>query len=563
MINKQIIQRHLENIIQLADKYEVQHELQDKISKLQHDIDHFALRILTVGAFSAGKSALLNTLLQKELLTENQIPETAIATELKYCPIETLEIELLNGAVEQKELTDKYTYSPEQVRNIRYNLDNEFLKKYPDMIFVDMPGFDSNVSQHNKAIMQYIAKGNAYLLVIDCEDGSIKSSTIDFINEIRQYEHNLIIAVTKSDKKPPSEVENVVKKVREQAEFIYGGEIPVVAVSKYEDSTVELISQLLESIDAQEVFHQICIPQVEQLYDFLLITVQQMANTNGFDSSTLDNEILKRQKLKEQLEEKLKSERLKLQRRMNNNVLPGIIGDVESTLYAHSMELAKAAMANSNAFSSRVNSLLRPVLIESTKRYTEQSYSEFIQELYLESMLVDQTEDIAQNISIKINQTIEVLKKIEQARETTEKLGTTYKTIAGVLAITTSAVAPWLELIIVFLPDILKLFGVGSKQGQMEKVRSSIENEVIPKIIEKLRPIIQESLEEMEQQLIEDLETKMYDLISIEEEALKSAQQMKQREFEKYEALQKRFKETVEFIKSQLNSIRGEKHGNE
>lgn len=557
MLDKSKAQQHYEQIIDLAEKHQVKQELDSRISKLKNVIDNFSLNILTIGAFSAGKSALLNTLLQKDLLTEDQTPETAIATELKYCPIESFEIVYTDGTKSKMDIEQKHTITPDKVRHISYFMDNDFLKNYADYTFVDMPGFDSNINQHNQAIMQYIGRGNAYLLAIDCEDGAIKTSTIEFIEEIRHYNHNLVIAVTKSDKKTPSEVAKIAEKVKNQAEFIFGEEVPVVAVNKFDEETPNKIRQLLQSIDAQDIFNQSCMPLVEEIYDFLLVTVQQMANSNSFDSETFNQEIQKRQNLKRDLEEKLQNDRVKLKKKLQNSVLPGIMGDVESTLYSHSMDLAKAAMSSNNAFSSRVNSILRPVLIESTQRYTELSYSEFIQELNLEEMLQDKTGAITQDLTSKINQTMEVLKKIEQTKDMTDKLAKSYKVVTGVLAVVTSAVAPWLELIIIFLPEILKLFGVGSKQGQLDKVRSSIETDVIPKIIDKLRPVVKESLEEMEQQLVEDLEEKLVALISIEEEALKAAQHMKANEQEKYETLQKEFNETIQFITNQMDFVRG------
>ena len=47
--------------------------------------DHFEIKLLVVGHFSAGKSALLNALLQRPaFLKEAQQPQTALATELVY-----------------------------------------------------------------------------------------------------------------------------------------------------------------------------------------------------------------------------------------------------------------------------------------------------------------------------------------------------------------------------------------------------------------------------------------------------------------------------------------------
>ncbi|WBF57632.1 hypothetical protein HXV90_18290 [Lysinibacillus sp. JK80] len=64
---------------------------------------------------------------------------------------------------------------------------------------------------------------------------------------------------------------------------------------------------------------------------------------------------------------------------------------------------------------------------------------------------------------------------------------------------------------------------MGGKQSQVNKVKQSIESEVIPQVIEKLSPAIQESLAEMEDVMIEELEENLRLIISIEEEALQAA----------------------------------------
>lgn len=63
---------------------------------------------------------------------------------------------------------------------LRWYLRSEALAGIRGYTLVDMPGFNSNIQAHNKAILRYIDKAAAYLLVIDAEDGGIKQSMGDF-----------------------------------------------------------------------------------------------------------------------------------------------------------------------------------------------------------------------------------------------------------------------------------------------------------------------------------------------------------------------------------------------
>lgn len=552
MIDKTFVVTQYEQLKKMIMEQSLERELGSKLETLKTVIDTFSLKLLTIGAFSAGKSALLNHVLQENLLTEEQTPETAIATELKFDAIEHFEVFDLNHKAKSVEKDQLKEANPNTTLNLRYALNNPFLRRFEDYTLVDMPGFNSNIEQHNKAILQYIGQGNAYLLVLDCEDGGIKASAREFIDEIRQYQHNLIIVISKCDKKTPSEVEKIKQNVMNQVNYLFDFDVPVVTFSKFEDAARERLAEAISQINVQSIFEQATIPLLQELYSYVKIAIHQSLRSVSFDEKEIQEEIHKRQKAKADLEYKLKSERSKLANRMNNQVLPGIIGAVESTLYANSAELANAAISGQHAFSSRVNALLRPVLLENTKRYTEESYSEFLRDINLEALLSDRTEEIVHGMTDKIRQLSAILEKAEKASDAINK---SYKAVTGVLAIATTAVAPWLEIIILFLPEILKLFGVGGRNRQIEKVRSSIENEVIPLIVSKLRPAIKESLVDMESQLLQDLEKSIGLAISLEEEALNNARANQQQAKHEYTSTMNGYDENLQFIEDQLQAL--------
>lgn len=70
-----------------------------QIEKVTADMSSFRLKILFSGGFSTGKSAAINTLLDRSLLKEALTPETAIASELIFDEDEYVEAVSKNGRV--------------------------------------------------------------------------------------------------------------------------------------------------------------------------------------------------------------------------------------------------------------------------------------------------------------------------------------------------------------------------------------------------------------------------------------------------------------------------------
>ena len=163
-------------------KFQLEDAFSNEIEKLRDAIDEYAFRILMIGGFSAGKSAFLNTLLSREtLLKEDQAPETTIATELVHDEAEFIEAVNAKGEKTRFLIKEGDSLSPKDWRYLIYHVNSPFLKTHPNVILVDMPGLDSNISNHNMAIAQYISKGSAYILLVSCEDGTLKESTSDFL----------------------------------------------------------------------------------------------------------------------------------------------------------------------------------------------------------------------------------------------------------------------------------------------------------------------------------------------------------------------------------------------
>lgn len=514
----------------------------DSLLKTENAIDKFALKVIFVGGFSAGKSALINTLLERSLLEENQRPETAIASEIIYDTNEY--IEAFNG--DESEIYNINEYEdidPTQYDYLLWHLNCKNLEKLTECTIVDMPGFDSGISEHNKAILRYATNANAYVLVIDCEDGVIKKNVIDFIKEIRNYCNNIAVVVSKSDLKTPEDAEQVRKNVQRTAESLFSDKIDVVLTSKFDEDTPAKVKQIVSGFDKDSIFAQQFVPMVRENAVICLDYLETYKNSLKLDISQFDETIEMHKQAQENLSKSLKKEKAKLESKIKNSVY-SITADVENALQANVEALSSAAKTGDSAFSSTVNRILRPVLISSTNKYIEQSFENFVSEIDLSENSYNDLAEISGNALDKIKQ---ASGKLDALSQNSDKAGALYKTITSTLAITTSAIAPWLELVIVFLPDILNVLS-NLMGGGANTLHNKISGEIIPQITTKLQPEIENTLMDVQEEMIENLEEEFNDLIENEVKAIESAKSEK-------ESMSSDYNQKIEDVQQDINKV--------
>lgn len=472
--------------------------LKPRFLSQKKDLENFTAKILFVGGFSAGKSALINSLLgNEEILKENISPQTALPAELIYSPTEKVERVHENGEINSCEVSDVENLSVEGYRKYIYYLNRSVLKNLKDLILVDMPGFDSGIEAHNKALMQYIEEAAAYIFVIDLEKGTVGKSSLDFLAEINQYSESIAFVLTKHDKLLPADAEKVALNIEETLESVTGKKPRLTVTSSRESDCSEKLNELLKIFSADELLMQKFAGSTINLLEQAVQTMKIQLSALDFNSRDLDLAIQKQEQKKESIIIASKREKKKLHDNLQFDVANKILQDVETSLKNQSAALAHAVQHGSDAFNSAVNNIVRPILIQSAKQNIEMSF-----ENYVENIISSQDTLLNPNsVESKLRGSFDALGKIAEGGKIfakAKKYKQIYQIFSTGLAITTNFVAPLLEFLIIFLPDIVGILNNFIGQSKNEKIIRQIENEVIPQICEKLRPNIRETLLQIE-----------------------------------------------------------------
>lgn len=561
MIDKSKNEERLLVLKEIAEKYNLI-DIIDKLNCFEILNRDYCAHILVVGSFSAGKSALLNKYIGKSVLEESQAPETAFATELKFSENERLVAEYIDGTKIENLDFNVLKSDADKISNLICYVNSENIKLHPDYIMVDTPGFDSGVERHNKALIKYIPQGTAYILVIDSDKGTLSESTLNFLKEVNCYSNDIGIIINKCDKKIPTEVEKVKNHIKNMLLAHTGFDYPIITTSIHDLDILEKLNELVESFDVNYLYDKNVTSELVYIKELIEDSLVIIQDNESCDLSELDNEINLREKAKTELINSIDSKKAKIKSEIRGNMKNKIIFLVRNGLTNQADYLATGALISAESLQQRVIEIVRPILITEVEEYSEVAIDAFVnklevsllksfdEELDLEQIIKSVYEKIKGIIdSGKFNISNRSIFELDSNKKFNSMSAKLYKTISTAIAISTNVLAPIIELLIVFLPDLVNLFKSIVSDSREEKAKKIILNEIIPQIIAKLHNELDVPLQDVEEAAINGVVLTIQELIDTENNALAILKSKKQEKIDSYDNKVLNIQKDIELIK--------------
>ncbi|HCR73049.1 MAG TPA: hypothetical protein DIW26_01165 [Ruminococcus sp.] len=235
-------------IKEIYQKYDFSTALKNIESDIT-DIMNFKVTVPLVGGFSTGKSSLINSIVNMELLSTDITPETAVPAEISYGN-GSINYCMKDGTVSSCRISemDSVKISANEVNLIKIHINNEFFAKIPDVKIVDMPGFDSGIEIHNRAINDYLPKSLAYIIAVESTEGTIRASILNFLAELKLNKMPVYIVITKSDKSDSEQIDEFITHIKKLVEQKMDIKNVKVAVTSADDDETDEIKEILLDI---------------------------------------------------------------------------------------------------------------------------------------------------------------------------------------------------------------------------------------------------------------------------------------------------------------------------
>lgn len=476
----------------------------NKLSSLKQQIETAELIVPVVGGFSAGKSTLINSFLGDDILPTAVTPETALATELRYSPTNYIEAVSNSDGIERYELSEfgSLKDNARNFKNLRVYLNNKQLKEIQPLVLVDMPGFDAPIENHNQAILNYLHRGVYFVFLTSVEDGNITLSMKREIENIQQFGKGFAFCISKTNLRASDDVRAVQQKIAEQLEddFDYTGEVALLDMDGGNN-----LKNILHAIKPEELFRALFIDELRSNYTALTQSINVKISTFKGSKKETEETILALQSSIHQLNTQKSTALAEIENRYSINKINTISDKVVQNLLMKKEQLIELALQNPNAVSNELNELIKNTLLSEVQRSFKHIGTEIVQNfsshirlnfasdgLVIDSGMLDRMQAGAEMLLTRTHAGMgDIASRMQERAKTTEDVTKLYRTVATIVGLTTSVVAPVLEIAIIFLPDIIRFF---TKNAQERKLREQVEQQIIHTVIPEIKNKIRETL---------------------------------------------------------------------
>jgi len=355
----------LDKIKNINDDLLTNKNISNDIKYLQQAVSDFKVVVPIIGKYSSGKSTLLNNYLGCDYLAHNITPETAFATELCFSEREYLLVHFTDNSPSiEKPLSDLANIEvTDTLYNVQAFVNNRLLKSRPNLVLVDMPGFDSNSIGHHKAIANYLAKGDVFVNLLAANlsfDGSIMSH----LQEISlTYNKNIVNLLSKSGLVPQSKLAEI--KTQLEQHLSHQLEQPIILGSVESKGRNKNLTDFSTAIDNALCQHPELLKQRYQSQVLKTIShcqqqLQGLKNTAQSGEVQLKEQINQADIAFEKAEKRINSTLNDIQNNLMSIGKEQLTNQAQTVLSGATSSLVSAAKANQVA--EKITALLRPVL---------------------------------------------------------------------------------------------------------------------------------------------------------------------------------------------------------
>ena len=290
--HQKIILEAIPTLRDMLPRYGWQAEPMNWLYDAEEKSTGFIISVPLVGAFSSGKSSIINALLGSPVFATGIDPETAVPAEVFYGETESLTGCLPDGC--------RIPLDRETVRNNKLDalhgggwVEAVFplpqLASLSHLRLVDMPGWESGVKAHSAAIDNYASRSLAYGVVVSADEGGLRESIRKALKELALHDMPVFAIISKADKKPPEDIEAIIEQVTQDISHTMGKPpFKAIKVSERQNDTDELIAALQElENQAEPLFYRnITTPflgKLRSLEDHLCV----LLNSDDLDSDSI------------------------------------------------------------------------------------------------------------------------------------------------------------------------------------------------------------------------------------------------------------------------------------
>ncbi|WQT25849.1 dynamin-like GTPase family protein [Helicobacter pylori] len=466
----------LEQVLEVLKEVEID---KTECSTLLASVQKQQLVIPVVGNFSAGKSTLLNRFLEKSVLPTGITPETSLATELHYSAKERIEafsnndektesFELNEQSFEAiKDNATKYSY-------LKVYLNNEALKNSAPLVFVDMPGFDSPISSHTHAILEYLERGVHFVILASVEEGNLTKRMVRELKNLLEFDKGLSFILSKTNLRTPSQVGEISHYIQDQIQDHLDLTTHLIHSNKDNNTLLEVA----DTIDAEKLFSALYLKRLKFLNSQLQNSLKSVIKSFDYSKEKALEEIQALDLGVKDIEKTYEKLRANLEEEYSSVAVGSVVKKVIEEVREQKSYLA--SLTNKpNELNSEIESIMQQSLIKNAKLEIEKINLSFSKDFCAE---FESLNKLSSDLSVKLEHGLEL-------GINALSVILTKNPVTRPFALILQGLKPLLKDLLTLLPNIIASF-FRNEEKERAKLENLIEAKVIPEVQHKLKKVL-------------------------------------------------------------------------
>lgn len=468
--------KFLEQVLGVLKEVEID---KTECSILLESIQKQQLVIPVVGNFSAGKSTLLNRFLEKSVLPTAITPETSLATELHYSANERIEafsnndekaesFELNEQSFEViKENAPKYSY-------LKVYLNNEALKNSAPLVFVDMPGFDSPISGHTHAILEYLERGVHFVILTSVEESNLTKRMVRELKNLLEFDKGLSFILSKTHLRTPSQVEEISHYIQDQIQ----DHLDLTTHLIYSNKDNNALLEVADKIDAEKLFSSLYLKRLKSLNSRLQNSLKSVIESFDYSKEKALEEIEALDLGVKDIEKNYEKLRANLEEEYSSVAVGSVVKKVIKDVREQKPYLA-SLINKPDELNSEIKSITQQSLIKNAKLEIEKTNLSFSKDFHAE---FESLNKLPSDLSVKLERGI-------KSGINALSLFLSKNPVTKPFALILQGLKPLLKDLLTLLPNIINSF-FRNEEKEWAKLENLIEIKVIPKVQYELKKVL-------------------------------------------------------------------------
>ncbi|GAA9602754.1 dynamin-like GTPase family protein [Helicobacter pylori] len=468
----------LEQVLEVLKEVEID---KTECSTLLASIQKQQLVIPVVGNFSAGKSTLLNRFLGSSVLPTGITPETSLATELHYSANERIEAFSNND-----EKTESFELNEQSFEVIKENaaeysclkvyLNNEALKNSAPLVFVDMPGFDSPISSHTHAILEYLERGVHFVILTSVEEGNLTKRMVRELKSLLEFDKGLSFILSKTNLRTPSQVGEISHYIQEQIQ----DHLDLTTHLIYSNKDNNALLEVADKIDAEKLFSALYLERLKFLNSQLQNSLKSVMESFDYSKEKALEEIQALDLSVKDIEKTYEKLRANLEEEYSSVAVGSVVKKVVEEIREQKSYLVHLTN-KPNELNNEIESIMQQSLIKNAKLEIEKINLSFSKDFCAEFASLNNTQ-LSGNLSVNLEHGLEL--GINALSVILAK-----NPVTRPFALILKGLKPLLKELLILLPNIIASF-FRNEEKERAKLENLIEAKVIPEVQYKLKKVL-------------------------------------------------------------------------